>query len=265
MIIEEKEGRFSITLSKPELWLLASQCGQGIIYGLEDASEDTMSEASLDLALQSLKDAGVYWTGTDGQDYLDELILGMVYSCLHSRDMLRIHDGDASKDVYLHFLPDWNLSFTKTSDGYLLTYYQNRDVLHKHIKTAYLSGLRGGDLNLNFTCTRTALEAAMFLHETDKVEDGTELLAEFMGEDEDKSLTFLDDIAGGRTYEIDAYYNRHRNHNAVGYQARVMVGEQSNYLLRRIFSVEEGREVFSIQGLSSESVRHAIYQLLPKE
>jgi hypothetical protein len=43
MIIEEKEGRFSITLGEAELWIIASQCGQGVIYCMTDSSEETLS------------------------------------------------------------------------------------------------------------------------------------------------------------------------------------------------------------------------------
>jgi len=116
MIIEEKEGRFSITLGEAELWIIASQCGQGVIYGMTDSSEETLSEATLELALKNLRDAGAIWMGPDGEECIDELILGMVYSCMYSHDMLIIHDGSVEKDVYLHFLPDWNLSFTRVPE-----------------------------------------------------------------------------------------------------------------------------------------------------
>lgn len=264
MIIEEIEGKFSITLSEAELWIIASQCGQGVIYGMPDSSEETLSEATLELALKSLRDAGAIMTGPDGEEAMDELVFGMVYSCMFSHDMLMIHNGSVEKDVYLHFLPDWNLSFTRVPDGYLLTYYQDRDTLHKHIMTTYLSDLREADSEINFHCTRVALEAAGYLYETDKVEEATSLLAEYMAEDQSKSKVFLEDIAAGKKYEVKAYFNRHNNHNAVAYQTNILVGEQSNYLVRRIFSVDEAREVLHIQGLPSELVRHSVYQLLPK-
>jgi|GEM_PF-2541272 hypothetical protein len=265
MIIEEKEGKFSITLSEPELWVVASQCEQGVIYGMDDSSEETLSEATLEVALKSLRDAGAIWTGPDGEEVIDELVLGMVYSCMHSHDMLMIHNGSLEKDVYLHFLPDWNLSFTRVPDGYLLTNYQNRDALHKHIMTTYLSDLHEADSEVYFSCSRVALEAASYLYETDRHTEGAALLAEYMQDDESKSKTFLEDIAVGQKYEVKAYYNRHSNHNAVGYQTDILVGKQSNYLLRRVYSVDEDREVLSIQGLPSELVRHSVYQLLPKE
>lgn len=265
MIIEEIEGKFSITLSEAELWIIASQCGQGVIYGMDNSLEETFSEATLELGLKSLKDAGAIWTGPDGEECIDELILGMVYSCMYSHDMLMIHNGSVEKNVYLHFLPDWNLSFTRVPEGYLLTYYQNRDTLHKHIMTTYLSDLREADSEINFHCTRVALEAAVYLCETDKLDKGAALLSEFMEGDEGKSNAFLKDIAAGKKYDVKAYFNRHNNHNAVGYQINILVGEKSNYLVRRIFSVDEAREVLHIQGLPSELVRHSVYQLLPKE
>lgn len=76
MIIEEKEGKFSITLSEPELWIVASQCGQGVIYGMDDSSEETLSEATLEVALKSLRDANAIWTGPDGEECIDELVFG---------------------------------------------------------------------------------------------------------------------------------------------------------------------------------------------
>jgi hypothetical protein len=265
MIIEEKEGKFSITLSEPELWIVASQCGQGVIYGMDDSSEETLSEATLEVALKSLRDANAIWTGPDGEECIDELVLGMVYSCMHSHDMLIIQNGSIDKSVFLHFLPDWNLSFTKVPDGYLLTYYQNRDALHKHIMTTYLSDLREADSDVYFSCTRVALEAAGYLFETNKLEEATDLIAEYMGEDEGKSQSFLEDISSGQKYEVRAFYDRHNNHNVIGYQTDILVGKQSNYLVRRIYSVDQDREVLSIQGLPSELARHSVYQLLPKE
>lgn len=264
MIIEEKEGRFSITLSEAELWIIASQCGQGVIYGMADSSEETLSESTLESALKNLRDAGAIWMGPNGEECIDELILGMVYSCMYSHDMLMIHDGSVEKDVYLHFLPDWNLSFTKVPEGYLLTYYQNRDTLHKHIMTTYLSELREADSEINFHCTRIALEAAVYLLQTDKAEEGAALLAEYMEGDESKSGAFLKDIAAEKKYEVKAYFDRHGNHNAIGYETKILVGEKSNYLVRRIFSVTEDREVLHIQGLPAELARHSVYQLLPK-
>jgi hypothetical protein len=263
MIIEEKEGRFSITLSEAELWIVASQCGQGLIHGMSE-SEETYSESTLEAALKSLRDAGAIWTGPDGVEAIDELIFGMVYSCMFSHDMLRIHNGSVEEDVYLHFLPDWNLSFTKVPDGYLLTYYQNRDTLHKHIMTTYLAGLHGADSEVNFHCTRVALEAALYLCETNKVEEGTDLIAEYMAEDQNKSRAFLEDLMTRKKYEVKAFFNRNNNHNAAGYQTDILVGKQSNYLVRRIFSVDEAREVLHIQGLPAELVRHSVYQLLPR-
>ena len=247
MIVNETEGRFTITLSDPELWIIASQCGQGVIHGMSE-SEETYSEVTLEVALKSLKDAGAIWTEPNGEEALDELIFGMVYSCMFSHDMLRIHNGSVEKDVYLHFLPDWNLSFTKVPEGYLLTYYQNRDTLHKHMMTTYLSGLHETDSEVNFHCTRVALEAAVYLCETNKLEEATVLIAENMAEDQTNARAFLEDIAAAQKFEVKAYFNRHDNHNSVGYQMDILVGRLSNYLVRRIFSVNEVREVLHIQG-----------------
>lgn len=264
MIIEEKDGRFSITLSEAELWIVASQCGQGVIYGMDHASEETFSEATLELAFRSLRDAGAIWKGPDGEECLDELIFGMVYSCIHSHDMLVIQNGTLEKDVYLHFLPDWDLSFSSASEGYRLTYYQDRETLHKHIMTTYLSDLREAGSEINFHCTRVAFEAAVYLYATDKLEKGAALLSEFMEGDMDKANRFLKDIAAGKIFEIKAYFDRHNNLSTTSLQTKILVGEQSNYLVRRIYSVNEDREVLHIQGLPSELARHSVYQLLPK-
>jgi len=118
--------------------------------------------------------------------------------------------------------------------------------------TTYLSDLRDADSEINFHCTRVALEAAVYLFQTDKAEEGAALLAEYMDGDESRSTAFLKDIAAEKKYEVKAYFDRHGNHNAVGYETKILVGEKSNYLVRRIFSVTEDREVLHIQGLPSE-------------
>jgi len=108
------------------------------------------------------------------------------------------------------------------------------------------------------------LKLRFYLFQTDKAEEGAALLAEYMEGDESKSAAFLKDIAAEKKYEVKAYFNRHGNHNAVGYETKILVGEMSNYLVRRIFSVTEDRVVLHIQGLPSELARHSVYQLLPK-
>ena len=70
--------------------------------------------------------------------------------------------------------------------------------------------------------------------------------------------------AAKQKYEVKAFFDRHNNHNAVGYQIEIFVGKQSNYLVRRIFSVHEAREVLHIQGMPAELARHSVYQLLPR-
>lgn len=264
MIVEEKDGKFTITFSEAELWIVARQCGMGGICGVGNTSEVTLSEATLELAMKSLKDSGAIWTGPDGREYLDELVYGMVYSCMFSHDMLIIRNGSEGHDVYLHFLPDWNLSLCRAPEGYELIYYRDRETLHKQIMTTYLSGLRKANSEINFHCTRIALEAAIYLNQNGKIEEGASLLSEFMEGDEHNSYCFLDDICAGIIYEVNAYFDRHNSLSATALQTKILVGEQSNYLVRRIFSVSEDREVLHIQGLPSELVRHSVYQLLPK-
>jgi len=261
MIVEEDAGKFSVTLSEPELWIIANQCGEGLIYGMSEFSDETLSEAALESALNNLRETGAIWIGPDGEESIDELIFGMVYSCMYSRDMMTIRNNAFEKGVYFHFLPDWNLSFSKIPDGYLLVYYQNRDVLQKHFITQYLSNLKGDDSEVNFHCTRVPLEEATYLWSDGKPKEGIELISEFMEGDKFLSEAFLQDIVMGNKYEVNAHFNRNNDHSA-SCKIEILVGEESNYLVRRIFSVKEDKEVLHVQGMPPELILHSVYQLM---
>jgi hypothetical protein len=67
----------------------------------------------------------------------------------------------------------------------------------------------------------------------------------------------------GNKYEVNAHFNRNNDHSA-SCKIEILVGEESNYLVRRIFSVKEDKEVLHVQGMPPELILHSVYQLMPK-
>lgn len=196
--IQSKE-LLSIQLSSHELWYLAKLFAPGVIFGVADPTEG-MDDAALTAfetaAYTALNQAGVLQFEDGKRLRVDEMLGAMVYSTMHSADMLAVKQEGSHADVrYYHFLPDWQLEMQQMGEAYQLTLLKERSqvfeaVLHgqKALTGAKAAGGR-------FSVSKRTLELAQFLFESGKQAQAQAALAQDLAGDAPDLQAFLGALA----------------------------------------------------------------------
>lgn len=197
MKYQTDESVLSISLTTDELYYLANLFGPGWIFGLEKRS-DTLDEEqitkSAEVAYTSLSKDGVVIRSNNNQIQIDEILSGMVYSCVHSNHVLVVKDMKSQKERYFHFLPDWQLELVPLKDNYELTLFRERTDLFRHLCFAYNLNPSPNGEGLKFLIDANNLELSSFLLESGKQKQATEILKEAYPDFPDPE-TFLDDYS----------------------------------------------------------------------
>lgn len=175
------ESVLSISLTPEELYYLANLFGPGWVFGLEKRS-DTLDEEkikkSAEVAFKSLSKEGLVKRSENNQIQIDEILSGMVYSCIHSNHVLVVKDMKSQKERFFHFLPDWQLEFVFLNDNYELTLFKERADLFRHLCYVYnLNPVPNGE-GLKFSINADDLELSSFLLENGKSKKAAEILKE---------------------------------------------------------------------------------------
>lgn len=180
MNISQTKNSLKINLTSDELWFLAQFFAPGLIFGVDDPTEgldEEALEAFKASAYESLNQAGVLEMETPDQFKMDEMLGAMVYSCVHSSDMLVLKSPNSQAERFYHFLPEWQLELSRVEEGHALTLFKERSDLFDHILGLSGVKLQGEDADLTFSASERDLELGAYLYESGKTDQALEMLA----------------------------------------------------------------------------------------
>jgi hypothetical protein len=209
---KNEEDKIIVTLSPQEFWWLAKFFGPGVIFGVEDPteglSEEEIKKAEA-AAIGKLTEANVIHAGKDGTLLMDDLLGAIIYSCVHSNDVMVLTFTQSERRFY-HFLPDWQLELVKIKDEYHLTCFKNREVLVDYILTELLS-LKDTPLvsKDSFSLPSKDLELATFLFQSGKTEKAVEELSRScIGQLPDLRIFLEGYVNPSKNVDIQMIYNK---------------------------------------------------------
>jgi len=185
MKIQTLKAYLSITLSPQQLWCLTKLFGPGWIYGIDNPYEDLSEEEIAVIERQVLLDLekeGLINLENANQIRVDEMLGGMVYSCIYSDDLLVLKTPGGKVDRFYHFLPQWQLELFRSVDEYSLTLFKDRSDLFSHIIDTYDVELNGKNKGKKFSIGTRNLEMAAFLFESGKDQNAEKIFKENPGD-----------------------------------------------------------------------------------
>jgi hypothetical protein len=156
-------------LSISELWYLAQAFGPGWIFGIDDPTEGLSDEEKVQFEEQAqiaLSKEGLLIPTDGNQIQIDEMLGGMVYSLLHSRDMLIVRNPLNNAEHFFHFLPQWQMELCKVAEGYELTLFKSRKDLFQHILFSHKIKMDAFNVGGRFSIGAKNLEMASYQFES---------------------------------------------------------------------------------------------------
>lgn len=266
MKISETQNQFMVHLSPQELWFLAQLFGPGLIFGVDDPTEDLTEEeiqAAQVEVYNSLKEAGLLNMEGSNQLQIDEILGSMVYSTIHSADMLTLKQPGTQEERFYHFLPEWQLSLRKLEDGYLLTLFKERTDLFPHIIEEVNATLHPGNSDFNFTVKDRDLELAAFLYESDKKEQALEVLASVPLTANQLESFIQGYIAPEAHLVFDMLYSRDDEEKTSAQRSELLQTEDALYWLSHVLVGDEKNPFTQVETISPEAAQTRFNALLP--
>lgn len=167
----------SIQLSNVELWYLAQCFGPGWVFGIENPTENLSDEEKYNFEKEgqtSLSNDGLISMNGGNQIQIDEMLGGMAYSLVHSDNVLIVNNAKTGKEIFFHFLPQWQMKLIKADEGYEMTLFKERKDLFEHILFSH--GIKLSEFNINnkFSIASRDLELAAFMFDSGEKEKALE-------------------------------------------------------------------------------------------
>lgn len=258
----------TITLSAHEFWYLAKIFGPGLAFGVEDPtaglSEEEMLKAESE-AVESLIQAGVITFEGEKQVKMDELLGAMIYSCVHSNDVLILNSRELERELYFHFLPDWQMEFSQIDKGYQLTVLIDRDSIFPTVISKYNLKLATQPEDISFSVFERDLESAVFLFENKKKENAIKLFEGRIVGDIGNIETFLEGyIKSNQNLLMKMIYNRN---NTNIHECKYELLKMNDVLYWLTYSTTPGDDPLPIiyfTSISEDDARNRFLRMLPK-
>lgn len=169
-----------ITLSTNEFWYLAKIFGPGLVFGVEDPTIGFSKEEQMvadSEAITSLMQAGVINFDGENQIKMDELLGAMIYSCIHSSNVLVTNSRKLKLERFYYFLPNWQLELSCLNKDYQLTLLKDKEDVFQHIISTYKFELSSQGSEQNpFSLYEKDLEMAVSLYESENKEQALKIL-----------------------------------------------------------------------------------------
>ena len=184
MKITSTNSFLSLILGNYELWYLAQAFGPGWIFGIDDPTEGLSKEEKLQFeeqAQSSLTKEGLLLPAGGNRVQIDEMLGGMVYSLLHSKDLLIVRNAINNTEQFFHFLPQWQMELCRVGEEYELTLFKNRKDLYKHILFSNEIKTEAFNVDGKFSIGIRDLEMAGFLYESGKESLANEIFSQGFG------------------------------------------------------------------------------------
>ena len=268
MKFQNTSSTLSISLSSSELWYLAQAFGPGWIFGIDDPTEGFSDEEKRQFeekAQTALSKEGLLVPTGGNQIQIDEMLGGMVYSLLHSKDMLIVRNARSDAEQFFHFLPQWQLELCRIDEEYELILFKNRKDLFQHVLFSNEIKTEAFNVNGKFSISARDLEMAAY-----QFESGKEILARELFTNGFGSLPpfgqFLEGYLSPEFHLIfDLLYDRNDKKHIHSARNEIM---QMNGTLYWVSHDEAGEEVTEMMNFTSISLSQAekrFNNMLPKE
>jgi hypothetical protein len=256
MKIQNNSETLSVNLRPNELWYLVKLFAPGWIFGVEDPadiySEDELAEMAQE-AYKTLSEEGLI-KQNGNQIQIDELLGGMIYSCIHSKDLLIVKDILKRKECFFHFLPQWQLELCKNDGNYELTLFEQREDLLKHIIDNNLIDLDVISPEKKFSIPQRGLELAAFLFDSGKKEKAVEVFNQGYG-DLPAAEQFLEEYHNPDFYiRFDLLLNRDDEIKMHAVRNELL---QTNHVLYWISYDEAGEEAIEMMNFTAVNPEQA--------
>jgi hypothetical protein len=265
MKIQNNHDVLSINLRPNELWFLSRLFAPGWVFGMEGPSENHSENELAEMeqnAYQTLFDEGLI-TKKGNQIQIDEFLGGMVYSCIHAKDLLIVNDMLNSKEIYFHFLPQWQLEICNIDGNYELTLFKQREDLFKHIVFIYELVLDAKSMGKKFSIPQRELELAAFLFESGKEEKAVEVFNQGYG-DLPEAGQFLEDYHNPDFYiRFDLLRNRDDEIKMHAVKNELLQTNQTLYWVSYDEAGEEAIEMMNFTAVDPEQAERRFNLMLP--
>jgi len=266
MKITETKSRLSLTLSTQEIWSLSQLFGPGLIFGVDDPTEGKSEEeiqAAEAEVYSSLNQAGVLEIEASGQLRIDEMLGAMVYSTIHSKDMLALKTPGGQEERYYHFLPQWQLELCSVDDGYQLTLFKERSDLLAHILGISKTTLNDGNEDTNFIISERDLELAAFLYESGKKDRAFEVMPGDKAQ-QSQMETFLQGYLAPELHLVfDMLYDRDDEEKTHSRRNELLQSKEGLFWLSHDLAGEEALPVIHVNPITPEAAQARFELMLP--
>jgi len=266
MKMTQSKDLISVTLNADELWFLAQFFAPGLIFGVDDPTEG-LDEDALEVfkasAYESLNQAGVLEMETPDQFRMDEMLGAMVYSCVHSTDMLVLKSPNSQEERFYHFLPEWQLELSRVEEGHALTLFKERSDLFDHILGLSGVKLQGEDDNLAFSSSERDLELGAYLYESGKTDQALEMFTADIA-DQAKVIDFIQGYIAPELHLVfDMLYDRDDDVKIHDRRFELLQTGGGLYWLTHDQAGEESLPIVIIQGITPEDAKKLFDTILP--
>ncbi len=267
MKLQNKSNFLTIALSTSELWYIAQLFGPGWIFGVDDPTE-TLAEgevAELETkAFESLSGEGMISHEGGNRIRIDEIVGGMVYSCIHSKDLMVVKDLSSGSKSFYHFLPDWQLEMCQVDGDYELTLFKDRSDLFQHILYSFEVKLDEDSNGSRFSIPAKELEIAAFLFDSGKVDQAiTNLESNLI------KISSVEDFLKGYLnpdshIRFDMLMNRDDEERIHTYRNELLRFSDSLYWITHDEPTEEAAEIMNFTPVSPKIAEQRFNLMLPK-
>jgi len=169
----------TVKFKSEEFWFLAKIMGPGILYGIENPTDkltDKEQAKNNDIALDSLKKAGVLKINDENQIILDKVLGALFYCCLQADHVLIIKDISSNKSSLVYFKPQWQVELLQVEDYYIMNAIKDRNKLFDYIVDKYAIELQSSNNNDSFMIKENDLEFANSFYQNGEIEKALGIL-----------------------------------------------------------------------------------------
>jgi hypothetical protein len=259
----------TVTLSPFEFWYLAKTFGPGLAFGVMDPTENLSNE---DLekaeagAVESLKKAGVIKSDSEDQIQMDELLGAMIYSSIHSNDVLVLKSRAIEKEQFYHFLPDWQMKFSQEGEDYQLTLFKNREDLLKDILFSNNFTSTGHFEERKFSILARELEMGVSLFELDQRDQAIKVIKSSVVGDLREPEEFLAAYSRSKpALSIKMIYNRNDKSIHECIYDLIQLSDDLYWLSHGTTPGDEPKPVIYFTAVTGSEVRNRVLGLLPRQ
>lgn len=265
-MLKKENDKVTINLSNYELWYLSKLFAPGLLFGVDDPTVSMSEEeiqAADDAAYRSLNQAGLI--KMDGKEKLevDEILGGMVYSCIHSKEMLSVSTSGSADVRFFHFLPQWQLEMYQLDDGYQLTLFKERSDLFTHVLKEHQVNFHGGQSGEKFTILENDLKEAAALYSSGEKERALEVV-----KTEPTQYFCLEELIQGyhapqQHLILDMLYDRDDDHMMHSRRNELLQTNKFLFWLSYDQAGDEGVSVINVTSFTSEECHERFNLMLP--